>query len=68
MYIGIVDAYSEDKGFGYITRDDGAVVFVERDAINMKGFKTLTPGDRVSFEVENTLKGLAAKSVKKRSD
>jgi CspA family cold shock protein len=65
LYSGRVERYSEDKGFGYITRDDGTVVLVERDAINMEGFKTLTPGDQVSFDVESTLRGLAAKNVKK---
>jgi CspA family cold shock protein len=62
---GIVDRYSEDKGFGYIVQDDGKMVFVERSSIDMTGYKTLIPGERVTFEVKDTLRGPKAKHVKK---
>jgi CspA family cold shock protein len=62
---GIVDRYSEQKGYGFITRDDGEEVLVERASLDMPGYKTLTVGDRVAFEVEENIRGLKAKKVKK---
>jgi CspA family cold shock protein len=62
---GIVDRYSEDKGFGYILREDGTVVLVERSSIEMTGYKTLIPGERVTFDVKETKRGPEAKHVKK---
>jgi CspA family cold shock protein len=62
---GIIDRYSEDKGFGYILQDDGKIVLVERSSIEMTGYKTLIPGERVTFQVKNTLRGPEAKHVKK---
>ncbi|MEJ2726754.1 MAG: cold shock domain-containing protein [Deltaproteobacteria bacterium] len=65
MEEGIVDRYSEQKGYGFITRDDGEEVLVERASLDMPGYKTLTVGDRVAFEVEENIRGLKAKKVKK---
>jgi CspA family cold shock protein len=62
---GTVDRYSEQKGYGFITRDDGEEVLVERASLEMPGYKTLTVGDRVAFEVEKNIRGLKAKKVKK---
>jgi CspA family cold shock protein len=62
---GIVDRYSEEKGFGFIIRDDGEEVSVERADLDMPGYKTLTVGDRVEFEVEKSIRGLKAKKVKR---
>jgi cold shock protein len=62
---GIVDRYSEDKGFGYIMQDGGKLVLVERDSMDMTGYKKLTPGDRVTFDVEKSIQGPVAKNVKK---
>jgi CspA family cold shock protein len=62
---GIVDRYSEDKGFGYIIRDDGKIVHVERSSIEMTGYKTLIPGELVTFEVKDSIRGPEAKHVKK---
>jgi CspA family cold shock protein len=62
---GIVDRYSEDKGLGYILQDDGKIVRVERSSIEMTGYRTLIPGERVTFEVKDTLRGPKAKHVKK---
>jgi len=62
---GIVDLYSEDKGFGYIIQDDGKVVLVERSSIDMTGYKTLIPGERVAYDVEQSIRGPEAKNVKK---
>lgn len=68
MAEGIVDKYSEDKGYGLIRQDDGTEVFFERSSIEMVGYKTLTGGDRVSFEVKETVRGPEAKNVKLLSD
>lgn len=62
---GIVDKYSEDKGFGYIIQDDGEEVLVERSFIDMPGYKTLTPGERVTLEVKETYRGPEARNVRK---
>ena len=62
---GTVDRYSEDKGFGYIVRDGGKMIRVDRDSIDMEGYKTLNPGDRVVFEVEKTAMGAVATKVRK---
>jgi CspA family cold shock protein len=62
---GIVDRYSEQKGYGFITRDDGEEVLVDRASLDMPGYKTLTVGDRVAFEVEKDIRGLKAKKVKR---
>lgn len=65
MSEGIVNKYSEDKEFGYIIKDDGKEVFVERSSIDIPGYKTLAPGERVTFKVEETARGLKAKNVRK---
>lgn len=65
MAQGIVDRYSEQKGLGFILRDDGEEVLVERASLDMPGYKTLTVGDRVAFEVEKHIRGLKARKVKR---
>jgi cold shock CspA family protein len=62
---GIVDRYSEDKGFGYIMQDVGKLVLFERGSIDIKGYKTVTPGDRVAFDLEKNIQGPVAKNIKK---
>lgn len=57
--------FSNKKGFGFIEQEEGGDIFVHHSAINMDGFKTLSEGDRVSFEVEETEKGPAAKNVQR---
>jgi len=60
---GIVKWFNEKKGFGFIEVDESNDVFVHYSAIAMPGFKTLSEGDRVSFEIEDTDRGPAAKNV-----
>jgi len=64
MATGTVKWFNEAKGFGFITQDDGgADVFVHFNAIQGSGFKTLSEGQQVTFEVENGPKGLQAANV-----
>ena len=66
MAEGTVKWFSDQKGFGFIEREDGSGdVFVHHSSINMTGFKTLSEGDRVSFDVEEGGRGPAAKNVTK---
>jgi CspA family cold shock protein len=65
MAEGTVKWFSDQKGFGFIEREDGVDVFVHYSAITGDGFKTLAEGDRVAFEVEEESKGPAAKNVSK---
>jgi len=62
---GTVKWFNGAKGFGFIVTDDGEDAFVHYSQIEMSGFKMLEEGERVSFDVSNTPKGLQAKSVKR---
>jgi CspA family cold shock protein len=64
MTTGTVKWFNESKGFGFITPSDGSKdVFVHFSAIASEGFRTLTEGQQVSFNVENGPKGPQAVNV-----
>jgi cold shock protein len=62
---GTVKWFNEKKGYGFIENEDGGDVFVHFSAIQSDGFKTLSEGDRVTFEIEQGQKGPAAANVKR---
>jgi CspA family cold shock protein len=65
MSEGKVKWFNESKGFGFIEKNDGgADVFVHYSAVQAGGFKTLTEGQSVSFDVVAGAKGPAAENVK----
>jgi CspA family cold shock protein len=65
MAEGTVKWFSDQKGFGFIEREGEKDVFVHHTGINGSGFKTLSEGDRVTFDVEQGAKGPVAKNVEK---
>ena len=63
METGIVKWFNDSKGYGFIEREDGPDVFVHHSGIDAWGFKSLSEGDRVNFEIEQGQKGPAATNV-----
>jgi CspA family cold shock protein len=63
MASGIVKWFNGNKGYGFIEQEDGPDVFVHHSGINATGFRNLDEGDRVTFDIEQGQKGLAAVNV-----
>ncbi len=65
MAKGTVKWFSEQKGYGFIEQEDGKDIFVHYSSINSAGFKTLSEGDQVTYDVEDGERGPVAKNVVK---
>lgn len=65
METGTVKWFNGQKGYGFITREEGDDVFVHFKAIAGDGYKSLDEGDKVQFEVSQGAKGLQAANLSK---
>jgi CspA family cold shock protein len=65
MAQGTVKWFNAEKGFGFISRDDGDDVFVHHSAIVGEGYRSLDEGQQVSFDVTQGKKGPQASNVTK---
>ena len=66
MAEGRVKWFNDSKGFGFIEQEDGDDVFVHFSAIQGDGFKSLSEGDEVEFDITQGPKGAQASNVVKR--
>jgi cold shock protein len=64
MSNGTVKWFKDDKGYGFITGEDGVDVFVHFSAIQAEGFKSLAEGQKVTYDVQQGPKGLQAANVR----
>ena len=65
MSTGIVKWFKDDKGFGFITPEDGGKdLFAHHSAIQMSGYKTLKEGQRVEFDAQQGPKGPQAVNIR----
>ena len=62
---GKVKMFNKEKGFGFITTDEGKDVFFHYSAIQVDGYKTAEAEERVEFEVEESERGPRAINIKK---
>ncbi len=65
MAQGTVKWFNDQKGYGFIEQDGGEDIFVHYSEIQGSGFRTLSEGDRVMFDVGEGKKGPAAQNVSK---
>jgi CspA family cold shock protein len=63
MAKGVVKWFNDSKGFGFLQQESGEDVFVHFSAIQGDGFKTLTEGQAVTFDIVQGNKGLQAANV-----
>lgn len=60
---GTVKWFNSEKGYGFITQENGPDIFVHYTAIQSTGFRSLNEGDKVEFEVTDGKKGKQASAV-----
>ncbi|WP_312221701.1 cold-shock protein [Streptococcus parasuis] len=65
MVQGTVKWFNAEKGFGFISQENGPDVFAHFSAIQSNGFKSLEDGQKVNFEVEQGQRGLQATNITK---
>ncbi|HEY8927167.1 MAG TPA: cold shock domain-containing protein [Polyangia bacterium] len=66
MATGKVKWFNDAKGYGFIAREDGPDVFVHHSAILAEGFRSLSEGQQVEFDIMEGPKGLQAANVRKQ--
>jgi CspA family cold shock protein len=65
MPVGTVKWFSNVKGYGFVnTEDDEADIFAHFSAIEMDGYKKLTSGQKVEFEIDDGPRGLQAQNIR----
>jgi CspA family cold shock protein len=62
---GTVKWFNDQKGYGFIEKEEGGDIFVHHTSIDMPGFRSLAEGQPVTFDVEESSRGPVAKNVKK---
>lgn len=67
MATGKVKWFNDAKGYGFIAREDGPDVFVHHSAIMADGFRSLSEGQEVAFDIVEGPKGLQAANVRKQA-
>ena len=67
MATGTVKWFNAEKGFGFISQENGPDVFVHYSSIDMNGYRSLTEGQSVDFDITEGPKGLLAASVRPAS-
>ena len=65
MANGIVKWFNVRRGYGFIEKEDGTEIFVHYSEISILGFKVLSPGDKVRFDMESSDRGRRAVNVQK---
>ena len=65
MAQGTVKWFNNKKGYGFINEESGRDIFVHFSSIAMDGYKSLTEGEQVVFDVEESTRGPEAKNVRK---
>lgn len=63
MAVGVVSSFNDEKGYGFIEKDDGEKIFVHHSNIVMEGFRTLAAGTKVSFDTTVGKRGIEAINV-----
>lgn len=63
--VGVVKWFDTKKGYGFIEQENGEDIFVHYSAIEEEGFKNLEEGQKVSFEIVESEKGLQAENIVK---